>query len=80
MSFVLEKHRLHVVETVAAFKEKIAEIEGDIRIRSMSNDTSDVEIRILRRLKEECSTVLYQYEGLNEGFKALLGPVDIAAE
>jgi hypothetical protein len=80
MSLVLEKHRHHVLESVSAYKAKIAEIEGDIRLKAISNDTSDTEIRILQRLKDECITVMYQYEGLNEAFEALLGPVDIAAE
>jgi|GEM_PF-3987778 len=80
MSFVLQKHQLHVVETVAAYEAKIAEIEADIRLRAMSNDTSLAELRLLQRLKDECLAILYRYQGLNEAFQALVGPIDVAAE
>ena len=80
MSFVLQKHQQHVVETMAAYQAKIAEIEGDIRMRAMSNDTNFAELRLLQRLKDECSAILYRYENLNEGFKAIVGDISIAAE
>ncbi|WP_395517485.1 hypothetical protein [Pseudorhizobium flavum] len=80
MSFVLQKHQLHVVEAVSAYQAKIIEIEADIRLRAMSNDTSVEELRLLHRLKDECSAILYRFEGLNEGFKALTGDIGIAAE
>ncbi|MCF6371069.1 hypothetical protein [Rhizobium halophilum] len=80
MSFVLQKHQRHVVETVAAYEARIVEIEADIRLRAMSNDINIAELRLLHRLKEECSGVLYRYQGLNEGFKALVGDASVAAE
>jgi hypothetical protein len=80
MSFVLQKHQRHVVETVVAYEARIGEIEADIRLRAMSNDTSMAELRLLQRLKDECTALLYRYQGLNEGFKAMVGPIDVAAE
>lgn len=80
MSFVLEKHQRFVVEAVSAYQAKIVEVEGDLRLRAMSNDTSAAELRLLQRLKDECSAILYRYDGLSEGFKAAVGPIDVAAE
>ena len=80
MSFVLQKHQLHVVEAVSACRAKIIEIEADIRLRAMSNDATIEEIRLLQRLKDECSANLYRYEGLKEGFNAMLGSIGVAAE
>lgn len=80
MSFVLQKHQRHVKETVALYEAKIAEIEIDIRLRAMSNDTSLEELRLLQRLKEECSALLYRYQGLEEGFKAVVGATNVPAE
>ncbi|MCF6370873.1 hypothetical protein [Rhizobium halophilum] len=80
MSFILQKHQRHVLETVAAYEARIIEIDANIRLRSMSNDTNIGELRLLHRLKEECSGLLYRYQGLNEGFKALVGDASVAAE
>ena len=80
MSFVLQKHQRHVLEAVAAYEARLVEIEADIRLRAMSNDTSMAELSLLQRLKDECSSILYRYQGLNEAFKATVGPIDVAAE
>lgn len=80
MSFVLQKYQKHVVSTVSAHQAMIREVEGDIRLRAMSNDTNIAELRLLQRLKDECSALLYRYQGLNEGFKCVLGSIDVAAE
>lgn len=80
MSFVLQKHQRHVIETVAAYEARIIEIEADIRLRAMSNDTSMAELRLLQRLKDECTALLYRYRGLDEGFKAMVGSIDLATE
>lgn len=80
MSFILQKHQQHVVSTVIHCKAKIQEIEADIRVRAMSNSTSVEELRLLVRLREECTAVLYRYQGLSEGFKAMIGDISEAAE
>jgi predicted neuraminidase len=80
MSFVLQKHQHYVVDTVVAYQAKLAEIEGDIRLRAMSNDTGDVELSLLRRLKEECAATLYRYQNLKEAFKAVVGEQGVATE
>lgn len=80
MSFVLQKHQLHIRDTISAYRAKINEIEADIRLRAMSNDTTIEELRLLQRLKDECSVLLYRFEGLDEAFKAIFGDIGVAAE
>jgi hypothetical protein len=80
MSFVLQKHQRYVLDTVFAYQEKLDEIESDIRLRAMSNDTRDVELALLRRLKEECSATLYRYQNLKEAFKAVVGDTGAGTE
>ncbi len=70
MSLILQKHQQNVLDMVAALQAKISEIETDIRTRAMANSTSDCELRLLHRLKDEYSSNLYRYQGINEGFKA----------
>ena len=72
MSFVLQKHQQHVIEAVASYSAKILEIEGDLRVRAMSNDVRNTEIALLQRLKEESAAILYRYENLREAFKPLV--------
>ncbi|KEQ02857.1 hypothetical protein [Pseudorhizobium pelagicum] len=79
MSFVLQKHQLYVAEALSAYQARITEIEADIRLRAMSNDTSGPELRLLQRLKDELFEILYCYQGLSEGFKAVVGDVNLAA-
>lgn len=80
MSFVLQKHQLRVLETMVAYQAKIAEIEADIRLRAMSNNTTAEELRLLGRFKDELSAILYRYQGLNEAFTAVIGDARLAAE
>lgn len=71
MSLILRKHQQHVLDTAAALQARISEIETDIRMRAMANDTSDCELRLLHRLKDEYSSNLCRYQGISEGSKAL---------
>lgn len=71
MSLILRKHQQNVLDTVAALQARISEIETDIRMRAMANSTSDCELRLLHRLKDEYSSNLCRYEGISEGFKAV---------
>ena len=83
MSLILQKHQQNVLDAVAAFQVKISEIETDIRMRAMANSTSDCELRLLHRLKEEYSSNLCRYQGINEAFKVARrgeeSPLDISA-
>ncbi len=80
VSFVLEKHRERLLEEIAACEMAIREIEADLRLRAMSNDTDDRELALLRRLKIEKAESLYRCLNLREAFIALLGENDMAAE
>ena len=71
MSLILQKHQQNVLDAVAALQARISEIETDIRMRAMANSTSDCELRLLHRLKEEYSSNLYRYQGISEAFKAV---------
>ena len=71
MSLILQKHQQNVLDVVAALQARISEIETDIRMRAMANSTSDCELRLLHRLKEEYSSNLYRYQGISEAFKAV---------
>lgn len=76
MSLILQKHQQNVLDTIAALQAKISEIETDMRIRAMANSTSDCELRLLQRLKDEYHSNLCRYQGINEGFKAVTRQVD----
>ena len=76
MSLILRKHQQNVLDTVAALRERISEIETDIRMRAMANSTSDCELRLLHRLKDEYSSNLCRYQGINEGFKAVTREIE----
>lgn len=80
MSIVLEKHWERLLAEIAACETEIREIETDLRIRAMSNDASDRELALLRRLKNEKAELLYRQMNIREAFSALLGENDIAAE
>lgn len=80
MSFVLEKHWERLLKEIAACEMAVREIETDLRLRAMSNDTDDRELAFLRRLKNEKVELLYRCQNLREAFIALLGDNDIAAE
>jgi hypothetical protein len=80
MSFVLQKHQQQVLDAVQAYRSEIEEIEAHVRMRAMSNNVSDSELALLRRLKDEKSQILYRYENLVEAFKAVLGDINLAAE
>jgi hypothetical protein len=80
VSFVLEKHWERLLKEIAACEIAIREIETDLRLRAMSNDTDDRELALLRRLKVEKADLLYRCLNLKEAFIAMLGENDIAAE
>ncbi|TGR64800.1 hypothetical protein EN837_24695 [bacterium M00.F.Ca.ET.194.01.1.1] len=77
MSFVLEKHWDRLLKEIAACEVAVREIETDLRLRAMSNDASDRELALLRRLKHD---LLYRCQNLREAFIALLDKSSIAAE
>ncbi|MGV1777095.1 hypothetical protein ACQZ6H_19475 [Agrobacterium fabrum] len=80
MSFVLEKHWDRLLTEIAACEVAVREIETDLRLRAMSNDASDRELALLRRLKHEKADLLYRCQNLREAFIALLDKSSIAAE
>ena len=80
MSFVLEKHWERLLEEIAACEMAIREIETDLRLRAMSNDTNESELALLRRLKVEEAESLYRRLNLKEAFIALQDDNAIAAE
>lgn len=71
MNLILRKHQQSVLDTVAALQARISEIETDIRLRAMANSTSECELRLLHRLRDEYSSNLCRYQGISEGFKAV---------
>ena len=80
MSLVLRKHQQRIDAAVLGYQAAISEIEGDIRLRAMSNDATDAELALLQRLKDEKVQMLYRYENLREAFKAILGDMSATAE
>jgi len=80
VSFVLEKHWERLLEEIAACEMAIREIETDLRLRAMSNDTNESELALLRRLKVEEAESLYRRLNLKEAFIALQDDNAIAAE
>ena len=80
MSLVLRKHEQRVAAAVLGYKAAISEIEGDLRLRAMSNDVSNQELALLQRLKDEKVQMLYRYENLREAFKAILGDMSATSE
>jgi small-conductance mechanosensitive channel len=80
MSLVLQKYQQQIDRAVAAYRSEIDDVEVHLRLRAMANDTSDAEIRLLQRLKDEKAEVLYRYKNLSQAFKAVLGDPNMAAE
>lgn len=80
MSLVLRKHQERVAAAVLEYQAAISEIEGDIRLRAMSNDVTDAELVLLQRLKNEKAQMLHRYENLREAFRAILGDMSATAE
>ncbi|TKT42804.1 hypothetical protein [Rhizobium sp. LC145] len=79
MSLVLRKHQQRIDAAVLGYQAAISEIEGDLRLRAMSNDATDAELALLQRLKSEKAQMLHRYENLREAFKAIFGDIGTEA-
>ncbi|MGV1873080.1 hypothetical protein [Agrobacterium rosae] len=80
MSLILQLHHKSVLEAVAAYRSSVDEIEAHLRIRAMSNGASSAELALLRRLKDEKTSILRQYENLREAFEVVVLSGVLAAE
>lgn len=80
MSLILQLHHKSVLEAAAAYRSSVDEIEAHLRIRAMSNDASSAELALLKRLKDEKTSILRQYENIAEAFAVLAHRSVIAAE
>lgn len=80
MSLILQRHHSNVIEAESAYRSSLDEIESHLRMRAMSNDASSAELALLRRLKDEKTSILRRYENLEEAFKAQPLKYTIAGE
>lgn len=71
MSLVLDKHQARIEWEVHTYRERIKEVEGDLRLRAMTQSSTGHELALLQRLKDEYGQILYVYENLSEAIRAV---------